>query len=119
MCHTLRSEIMINQISTLQDLCELAKMGKDLLNKHFPSAAEKEILRSAAQKGEFYILQADQLTYPIIRAGADQMGDENDPASLAMYYDAFKQLCENGYIVHAGGALFRLTAGGFGKARKV
>lgn len=110
---------MINPISTLKDSCELAKMGKDLLNKHFPSETEKKILRSAAQTGEFHIIQVDQLIYPIIRAGGVQMGNENDPASLAMYYDSFKQLCENGYIEHAGGALFRLTASGFGKARKV
>jgi len=110
---------MINPISTLKDWCELAKMGKGLLNKHFPSETEKEILRSAARTGEFHIFQVDQLAYPIIRAGGIQMGNENDPASLAMYYDAFKQLCENGYIEHAGGALFRLTSGGFGKARKV
>jgi len=110
---------MINLISTLKDFCEVAKKSKDLLNKHFPSETEKEILRSAAQTGEFVILEADQLTYPIIRAGGVQMGNENDPASLAMYCDAFKQLCENGYIEHAGGARFRLTAGGFGKARKV
>jgi Mn-dependent DtxR family transcriptional regulator len=47
------------------------------------------------------------------------MGNENDPASLAKYYEAFRKLCENGYIEHAGGALFRLTAGGFEKARNL
>lgn len=110
---------MTNPFSTLKDLCELGKIGKDLLNKHFLSETEKEILCSAAQTGEFHIVEVDQLAYPIIRAGGVQMGNENDPASLAMYYDAFKQLCENGYIEHAGGVLFRLTVGGFGKARKV
>ncbi len=109
---------MINPISTLKDSCELAKMGKELLNRHFLSETEKEILRSAAQTGEFNILQADQLTYPIIRAGGIQMGNENDPASLARYYDSFKHLCENGYIECAGGARFRLTAGGFDKQGK-
>lgn len=110
---------MINPISTLKDSCELAKMGKDLLNRYFPSETEKEILRSAAQNGEFHILQADQIIYPLIRAGGIQMGNENNPASLAIYYDSFKQLCENGYIEYAGGARFRLTAGGFVKARKL
>lgn len=110
---------MNNPISTLRDACELARMGEDLLNKHFPSETEREILRSAAQTGEIHILQADQLAYPIIRAGGVQMGDENDPASLASYYDALRQLCENGYVEHVDGAFFRLTAGGFAKAGKV
>jgi hypothetical protein len=39
--------------------------------------------------GEFQILVADQLAYPIVRAGGIDVGDENDPASLAKYFDAF------------------------------
>jgi hypothetical protein len=52
-------------------------------------------------------------------AGGRGMGDEKDPASLAEYYDAFKQLCENGYIEHDRGVLFRLTADGFKKDSKL
>lgn len=110
---------MINPISTLKYSCELAKKGINLFKKHFPSTTEKEILRSAAQTGEFHLLETDQLAYPIIKAGGVQMGDEDDPASLALYYEAFDQLCKNGYINYAGGTHFRLTAGGFVKARKV
>jgi predicted transcriptional regulator len=106
-------------ISTLKDACELAKMGKDLLEKHFPTETEKELLRLAAKSGEFQILDADQLAYPIVRAGGIDLGDKNDPASLAKYFDAFKNLCSNGYIEQASRKLFRLTSGGFDKARKL
>lgn len=110
---------MINPISTLKDSCDLFKNGKDLIKKHFPSETQKELLRLAAQSGEFHILNIDQLAYPIVRAGGVDLGDESDPTSMAKYYEAFRQLCENGYIDHAGGALFRLTAGGFEKARSL
>jgi hypothetical protein len=110
---------MTNVISILKDLCELASKGNELLSKHFPSSIQKEILRSAAQSGELHIIEPDQLDYPIVRAGGADMGDDTDPASLAEYYEAFKGLCKNGYIEHASGALFRLTAGGFAKAREL
>ena len=110
---------MSNPISILKDLCELASKSNDLLKKHFPSSIQKEFLRAAAQSGEFQVLQADNLAYPIIRAGSKHMGNEYNPASLAEYHEAFKLLCSNGYIEHASGALFRLTADGFNKARKL
>lgn len=113
---------MSDAISFIVGLCELASKGNGLvakLKKHFPSPIQKELLRAAAQSGEFHVLQVDQLVYPIIRAGGTDMGEENDPASLAAYYEAFKLLCSNGYIEHAGGVLFRLTVGGFDKARKL
>lgn len=77
---------MGNPISILKDLCELANKANELvakIKKHFPSQIQKKLLQAAAQSGEFHILQADQLAYPIIRAGGTNMGDENDPASLA------------------------------------
>jgi len=110
---------LINPISTFKDSCDLVKNGKDLIKKHFPSEIQKELLRKSAPSGEFHILNIDQLAYPIVRAGGIDMGDESDPASLAKYYEDFKQLCENGYIEHAGGAFFRLTAGGFEKTKSL
>jgi len=102
-------------ISTLKDACELAKMGNDLLDKHFLTETEKELLQLAAQSGEFHILNSDQLACPIVRVGGQEMGGENDPVSLAKYFGAFKNLCANGYIEHAGGQLFRLTSSGFNR----
>ncbi|MEW6111219.1 MAG: hypothetical protein AB1664_03745 [Thermodesulfobacteriota bacterium] len=113
---------MNDTISVLVGACELANEGIGLIEKlkrHFPSAREKELLRAAAQSGEFHIIKPDQVAYPIIRAGGTDMGDENDPASLAEYYEAFKSLCSNGYIEYADGAAFRLTADGFKKARNI
>jgi hypothetical protein len=101
---------------------ELASKGMglvDKLKKHFLSPEEKELLRAAARSGEFHVLKVDQLAYPTIRAGGTNMGEGNDPIILATYYEAFKSLCSNGYIEYAGGVLFRLTAGGFEKARKL
>jgi len=117
--HKIKEEKMIDPISTLKDSCALVKNGKDLVKKHCPSGAQKELLRLAAQSGEFHILNIDQLAYPIVRAGGVDLGDESDPTSLAKYYEAFGQLCENGYIEFASGKLFRLTADGFEKARNL
>ena len=110
---------LYNPIAILKDLCELASKGNELLKKHFPSPIQKELLQAAARSGEFQIIQVNELLYPIIRVGGIDMGNENDPASLAAYWDSLKLLCANGYIEHAGGALFRLTADGFDKARKL
>ena len=106
-------------ISILKDACELAKMGINLLEKHFPTETEKELLRLAAQSGEFLIIVVDQVAYPMVRAGGIDVGDENDPSSLARYFDAFKNLCSNGYIEYASEQFFRLTSGGFNKARNL
>ena len=99
---------MNHPITILKDLCDLASKGNELLKKYVLSPIQKEILRSAAKSGEFHILQADQLAYPITRAGSMDIGDENDPASLAYYYEAFKLLCQNRYIEHVEGAFFDL-----------
>lgn len=106
-------------ISSLKDVCELGKMGKDLLKKHYPTETEKELLRLAALSGEFQILVVDQHAYPIVRAGGVAVGNVNDPVSLANYMNAFRNLCSNGYVEHASGQLFRLTSGGFDKAAKL
>jgi len=110
---------MSDPISMFRNACELAIKGNELRKKHFSSSIEKELLQAAAQSGEFNVIILNELIYPIIRAGGTNMGDENDPASLAKYNDAFRSLCSNGYIEYADGCLFRLTAGGFEKARKL
>ena len=40
-------------------------------------------------------------------------------AFAAKYLEAFKNLCERGYIVHEGGHLFMLSGTGFEKAREL
>jgi len=106
-------------IPVLVALCSNANKIKGLVAKHFPSAVEKELLRTAAESGQFTILTASQSPYPFIRAGQSAFGDANDPASMATYLDAFKSLCSNGYVEHAGDQAFRLTKAGFDKARSL
>ena len=106
-------------ILLLVALCPSASEIKRLVAKHFPSAVEKELLRAAAPSGQFAILTGSPSPYPIIRAGHSTFGNLNDPASMATYLDAFKSLCSNGYVEHAGGQLFRLTKAGFDKARSL
>jgi hypothetical protein len=110
---------MTNLISDLSDLCDLAKKGKSLIEKHFHTEIQKEILKSAAKSGEFHILHSDNFPYQILRAGGRKMGDENDPSSLTSYFKAFETLCSSGYIEHVSGAYFRLTVSGLEKARKL
>jgi len=110
---------MNNPISILKDICEIAIKSHALIKKHFPDPIQKELLKAAAKSGEFYIFQLDQLVYPVIRAGSMDMGDQNSPTSLAKYYEAFKSLCEIGYIEHVEGVFFRLTASGLEKASNI
>jgi len=110
---------MNNPITIIKDLCDLLSKAWKLYKKYFLSPTQKEILRSAPQSGEFHILKADQLAYPIIRAGSMDMGDQNSPESLAKYYKAFESLCEIGYIEHVKGVFFRLTASGLEKASNI
>ena len=108
-------------ISILVGACELADKGRGIVAKFikkFLSPIQKELLQAAARSGNFYVIEIDQIAYPIIRAGGTDMGKASDPASLATYYEALKSLCSNGYVEHAGGVFFRLTTAGFNKARK-
>lgn len=106
-------------LQELKNACELVKNGNDFLKKHLLTETEKEILRLAAQSGEIHVLNVDQLTYPIVKVGSIALGDENDLASLANYFDALKRLCSNGYIEYVSGQLFRLSAFGLKKASKL
>ena len=75
---------------------------------------------TASKKGEFHILSVDEVPN-WVRIERRDFCDVNmqDPAIAAKYLDAFKNLCERGYIYPDGGILFRLTSAGFEKARKL
>ena len=83
------------------------------------SPDEKELLITAAKRGEFHILTVDQLPGYWVRADGKDLLDEADPALAAKYLQAFKRLCERRYIVHKSGILFVLSGSGFEKARKL
>jgi hypothetical protein len=110
---------MRDVISALVAVCEFASKGRGLLRKHVLSPMQKQFLLAGRQSGEFHVIEVDQLAPPIIRSGGTAMADENDPASSAACYEAFKSLRDYGYIEHVGGNLFRLTRRGFAKARKL
>lgn len=80
---------------------------------------EKELLFTATKRGEFHLLSVDQLPGYWVRVGGKDFLDEADPAFAAKYLEAFKRLCERGYIVHKSGILFVLSGSGFEKARKL
>ena len=103
-------------------LCQIAvKGGRKAIEQYKKkklSEAEEELMITAAKRGEFYILSVDEVPN-WVRIERKDFYDVNDPAIAIKYLDAFKNLCERGYIYHDGGILFRLTSIGFKKARKL
>lgn len=100
-------------------LCEIAvKKGVEQYKKKKLSEFEKELLINAADNGEIYILSADGVPN-WVRIERKNFCDVNDHAFTMKYLDAFKNLCERGYIYHDTGILFRLTSAGFEVARKL
>jgi len=85
------------------------------------SKAERELIIAAAQKGTFHLLSVDQIPGTWVRAGEENFRDPKtaDPAFAAKYLEAFRNLCERGYIVHEGGHILMLTGTGLEKAREV
>ncbi len=109
-------------IPSLIALCQTAgSAGSKLLESYKKrlSDAEKELLIAAAQKGTFLILDVNEIPGPWVRVGTKDFLDTGDPAFAARYLEAFRNLCERGYIVHEGGHQFMLTGTGFEKARKL
>ena len=110
-------------IASLVTLCETTLAGGskllELYRKKKFSKTEKELLIAAAKRGEFYLLSENQIPGTWIRADGKDFLDEGDPAFAATYLEAFRGLCERGYIVHEGGRLFNLTGSGFQKAREL
>ena len=78
---------------------------------------ERRLLSAAGESGEVHVIVTDQLPGALVRADGRAMADENDPASLAVAYDALLSLCSRGLLRHEEGILFRLTGEGFNKAR--
>lgn len=110
-------------VSLAISLCQIAVKGGRAIEQYKKkklSEAEKELMITAAKKGEFYMLSADGVPN-WVRIERKDFCDVKmqDPAIAVKYLDAFKNLCERGYIYHDGGILFRLTSEGFEKARKL
>lgn len=112
----------MNDIASLITLCKTVLTGGSKIVEAYRRKRlceeEKELLQAAAQNGEFYLPSTDQ-TGDCVRAGGKDFVDEADPAFAAKYLDAFRSLCERGYINPKGGRLFMLTRIGFKEARQL
>jgi len=112
-------------LASLVMLCQTALAGGSKVIEGYKkkrlSEAERELLIAAAQQGTFRILCVDQIPGSWVRAGGKDFLNTktSDPAFAAKYLEAFRNLCERGYIVHEGGHLFMLTGSGFKKAREL
>ena len=111
-------------LASLVMLCQTALAGGSKVIESYKkrlSEAERELLIAAAQQGTFHLLSIDQIPGTWVRAGGKDFLDTetSDPAFAAKYLEAFRNLCERGYIVHEGGHLFMLTGSGFEKAREL
>jgi hypothetical protein len=111
-------------IASLIALCQTAlTSGSKLIasyKKKKLSAPERELLTAAAQQGTFYILSVNEIPGSWVRVGGNDFVDTaGDPAFAARYLEAFRNLCERGYIHHESGVLFKLTGTGFEKAREL
>ena len=80
------------------------------------SDRERELLVHASRDGDFYVLRTN-MHGSWVRAGTTDFFDLSDRAHQAYYLDAFRSLCQRGFVHHEGGHLFRLTGAGFAKAR--
>jgi hypothetical protein len=113
----------VAEIGTLITSCATAlKAGAEMLAKVRAarlSPEAQDLLAGASETGEFHALDIDQSQYLLISAGGMNFADPNDPQQCARYQQAFKSLCERGYIEHQSGTLFTLTPAGFQAARKL
>ncbi len=113
---------MIN-IELLAKLCKTAfaagSKAVETYRKKKLSKEEKELLIAAVQTGEFLLLSVEQLPGTWVRTGSKDFLNHNDPAYAATYLEAFRSLCERGYIIYEGGKLFMLTGSGFKKSRQL
>ena len=112
-------------IASLITLCQTAlSSGSRFIESYKKkkiSDAERVLLIAAAEQGTFLLRSVDQIPGTWVRAGGKEFLDTEtgDPAFAAKYLEAFRSLCERGYVVHEGGYLFMLTGTGFEKARKL
>ena len=110
------------EITAIIAICKTALDGGTkiyaAIRKRKLSDIERELLVHAARDGDFYILGTD-VHGSWVRAGTKDFFEQTDRAQQAFYLDAFRSLCERGFVHHEDGHLFRLTGTGFAKAREI
>jgi hypothetical protein len=110
---------LITLCKTVGDALKTGKGVVEALQKKKLSDQERELLLAAAKKGEFFLTSVDQIPGTWIRVDGRDFVEAGDPAVAARYMEAFRSLCERGYVRHEGGHLFMLTGSGFDKARSL
>ena len=110
-------------LSDLIDLCNSAiRVGGAAVKKLRTvqlTPEQQDLLAGASRDGTFHVLDTDQCPYPLVKAGGACYSDPSDPAACARYLQAFRGLCERGYVHHHSGILFALTPDGLASAAKI
>jgi len=96
------------EITGLIAICKIAvDSGTKIyasIRKQNLSDRERELLVHAAREGDFYILSTS-VHGSWVRAGTKDFLEKADRAHQAYYHDAFRALCERGFVRHEGGHL--------------
>ena len=81
---------------------------------------EKELLIAAVanNSGDFILPETSQ-TGRWVRAGGKDFKDNSDPAVATTYLEAYRNLCERGYVEEISERYGRLTGSGFEIAREL
>ena len=114
--------MILEIIAACVALCQAAHAGGkkvEAYKKRRLSETESELLRAAAQQGQFLLMSLNEIPGPWVRVGNKDFLDPNNPAYDAKYVEAFMSLCNRVYVRHVDGCLFLLTDSGFEKARKL
>lgn len=105
-------------IKSLASICE-KKAGSKGGDEKDLTKEEEELLLSASETGEFCYLSGEEISESWVRAGNKDFKDEKKPALSDTYLQAFKSLCERGYVTFQGGRFFMLNGSGLIKAKEL
>jgi hypothetical protein len=111
-------------LMTLITICKVAlEAGNKTVNtlrRRRLTKEEKELLVAASQEmGAFHVCSVDAIPGGWVRAGSRNFLDETNDAHNAKYLEAFRSLCERGYIEYRGGKLFVLNILGYERAERL
>ncbi len=114
----------MSDLMTLITICKAALAGGNkvmsMLRKRMLTKEERELLVAAYKgKGKLYFCSIDAMPGGWIRAGSKGFVDNKDYAYNAKYLEAFRFLCERGYVEYRTGKLFMLTSSGYKRAMKL
>jgi hypothetical protein len=117
-----RAMLEVATIGGLIGLCRNAISGAGWLKEVYDSKSfsdcEKEILIAASGDGVIQVIPVESILH--VYGGGRLFRDDTDAAIGALYFDAFRHLCERGLILSQDdGELFSLTGKGFEVGRRL